>query len=63
MKPVEEMIIEGDFAENFLYVIQDKIQSFHWEKNRLQCINLWHITNLNLNYQSLPPKSGFQSES
>ena len=27
----EEMIIQGDFAENSSFVVQDEIQSFHWE--------------------------------
>ena len=27
----EEMILQGDFAENYSFVVQDEIQSFHWE--------------------------------
>lgn len=38
MQPVHDIILQGDFAENFSYVVQDEIQSFHWE-NRLP---LWH---------------------
>ncbi|KAK6168797.1 hypothetical protein SNE40_011199 [Patella caerulea] len=34
MKPVEEIILQGDFAENYSYVVQDEIQSFHWENNQ-----------------------------
>ena len=28
-----ECIILGDFAENYEYVVQDEIQSYHWSKN------------------------------
>lgn len=31
MKPLEEIILQGDFTENYSYVVQDEIQSFHWE--------------------------------
>ena len=31
----ETVISLGDFAENYSFVIQDKVQSFHW--NNLQC--------------------------
>ncbi|KAG1662138.1 Alsin [Nymphon striatum] len=34
MKPLEEIILKGDFAENYLYVVQDEIQSFHWENKQ-----------------------------
>ena len=28
----ESIIILGDFAENYTFVVQDEIQSFHWSK-------------------------------
>ena len=31
----DEVIVLGDFAENYSLVLQDKIQGFHW--NMLQC--------------------------
>ncbi len=34
MTPLEEIIVQGDFAENFSYVVQDEIQSFHWENKQ-----------------------------
>ena len=34
LKPTEEIILQGDFAENFSYVVQDEIQSFHWENSQ-----------------------------
>ncbi|CAM1303135.1 Uncharacterised protein r2_g1312 [Pycnogonum litorale] len=34
MKPLEEIILQGDFAENYSYVVQDEIQSFHWENKQ-----------------------------
>ncbi len=33
MKPLD-IILQGDFAENFSYVVQDEIQSFHWENKQ-----------------------------
>ena len=30
----EELLLQGDFAENFSYVVQDEIQSFHWENKQ-----------------------------
>ena len=30
-----EIIILGDFAENYSFVVQDEVQGFHW--NNLQC--------------------------
>ena len=32
--PLTEIILQGDFAENFSYVVQDEIQSFHWENKQ-----------------------------
>ena len=26
------MIVLGDFAENYQYIVQDEIQSYHWSK-------------------------------
>ena len=34
MKPLEEVILQGGFAENYSYVVQDEIQSFHWENKQ-----------------------------
>lgn len=34
MRPLDDVIIQGDFAENFSYVVQDEIQSFHWENKQ-----------------------------
>ena len=34
MKPLEEIILQVDFAENYSYVVQDEIQSFHWENKQ-----------------------------
>ena len=31
----EQVIIQMDFSENYSYVLQDEIQSYHWEN--LQC--------------------------
>ena len=33
MKPLD-IILQGDFTENFSYVVQDEIQSFHWENKQ-----------------------------
>ena len=30
-----EVIILGDFAKNYCFVVQDEVQGFHW--NNLQC--------------------------
>ena len=30
----EEVIVLGDFAENYMYVIQDEIQGYHWNKRQ-----------------------------
>ncbi|KAJ8017733.1 hypothetical protein HOLleu_44652 [Holothuria leucospilota] len=35
MTPLEDIIVQGDFAENFSYVVQDEIQSFHWENKQV----------------------------
>jgi len=32
--PETEIFMQGDFAENFSFVVQDKIQSFHWENSQ-----------------------------
>ena len=50
----EEALVLGDFAENYQFLIQDKIQSYHWSKE--YCMlhpvvvyfkddtdSLWHI--------------------
>ena len=34
MTPLQEIIVQGDFAENYSYVVQDEIQSFHWENKQ-----------------------------
>ena len=34
MTPMEEIVVRGDFAENYSYVVQDEIQSFHWENKQ-----------------------------
>ena len=34
MTPMEDLIVQGDFSENFSYVVQDEIQSFHWENKQ-----------------------------
>ncbi|XP_071944232.1 uncharacterized protein [Antedon mediterranea] len=34
LQPMEEIILQGDFAENYAYVVQDEIQSFHWENSQ-----------------------------
>ena len=34
MNPLEDVILQGDFAENFSYVVQDEIRSFHWENKQ-----------------------------
>ena len=34
MKPLDNIILQGDYAENFSYVVQDEIQSFHWENKQ-----------------------------
>ena len=34
LPPLEEMILQGDFAENYSFVVQDEIQSFHWENKQ-----------------------------
>jgi len=34
MKPLEEIILQGDFAENYSNVVQDEIQSFHWDSKQ-----------------------------
>ena len=39
-----EVIVLGDFAENYQFVVQDEIQSFHWNKTQ-PCIQLLFITN------------------
>ena len=34
MTPLEEIIVQGDFAENYSYVVQDEIESFHCENKQ-----------------------------
>ena len=34
MRPQDDVILQGDFVENFSYVVQDEIQSFHWENKQ-----------------------------
>ena len=34
MKPNTEIIVQGDFAENFSYIVQDEVQSFHWDNRQ-----------------------------
>ena len=34
MTPMEGIIVQGDFAENYSYVVQDEIQRFHWENKQ-----------------------------
>ena len=34
MRPQDDVILQGDFAENFSYIVQDEIQSFHWENKQ-----------------------------
>lgn len=34
LKPLEEILVQGDFAENYNFVVQDEIQSFHWENKQ-----------------------------
>lgn len=31
---LEEIVVQGDFAENYSYVVQDEIQSFYWENKQ-----------------------------
>ena len=32
--PLNEVVLVGDFAENYTFVVQDEIQSFHYEKSQ-----------------------------
>ena len=59
MTPLQEIIVQGDFAENFSYVVQDEIQSSHCENkqatlhpffayNRKEDGTLEHIKNIKL---------------
>jgi len=34
IQPKVEIIVQGDFAENFSYVVQDEVQSFHWNNRQ-----------------------------
>lgn len=34
MAALEEIVVQGDFAETYSYVVQDEIQSFHWENKQ-----------------------------
>ena len=31
----DEMIIQGDFAEDYSIMVQDEIQSYHWENSQV----------------------------
>ena len=48
------LICLGDFAENFIFVIQDEIQSYHWSKQQATLhpiVNYYKVHNL-LKHQS-----------
>ena len=51
----EEVIVLGDFAENYKFIIQDEIQGFHWNKQSctLQPIVIYHIKDNKLTERSL----------
>ena len=34
MTPMEEIIVQGDFAENYCCIVQGEIQSFYWENKQ-----------------------------
>ena len=47
MTPVEEIIVQGDFAaENYSYVVQDEIQSFHLENKQVLCFKAFKTASL-----------------
>ena len=35
-----ECLILGDFAENYQYVVQDEVQSYHWSKSQCSLITV-----------------------
>ena len=39
-----EVIVQGDFSENYSFIIQDAVQGFHWNKTRQPCIRLLPIS-------------------
>ena len=55
-----EVVVLGDFAENYQFVVQDEIQSFHWNKNDSICFisddlvhdvdMVYHIMKLTVEY-------------
>ena len=49
-----ECLILGDFAENYQYVVQDEVQSYHWSKSQcsLYTIVLYFIENKLLKHKS-----------
>ena len=51
----EEVIVLGDFAENYKFIIQDEIQGFHWNKQSctLHPIVIYHIKDNKLTERSL----------
>ena len=63
MEPLENIILQGDFAENFSHIIQDVVQSFHWESKQAIFILLWHtidwlteLLNIEMFVLSVTPK-------
>ena len=50
-----EVIVLGDFAENYQFVVQDEIQSFHWNKTQatLHPIVVYYKVNEELKYDSI----------
>ena len=52
---VNEMIVLGDFAENYQFLVQDEIQSYHWSKEycTLQPLVVYFIDDGNIQHNSL----------
>jgi hypothetical protein len=50
-----EVVVLGDFAENYQFVVQDEIQSFHWNKTQatLHPIVVYYKTNEELKHESI----------
>ena len=50
-----EMIVLGDFAENYQFLVQDEIQSYHWSKEYCTLHSLVYFINDdgNIQYNSL----------
>ena len=52
---IDEVIVLGDFAEYYSFVVQDEVQGYHW--NSFQCtlhpIMIYHKTNTKLQSNSL----------